>query len=183
MNSILTVLENLDFIGALWVFVLLFMIHELEEWNITKFEHRNFIGVPPGTTAKSDRVWIAFISLVGCLWCAAATLPGDPTIAAFVLLPALVLALSNALQHIFWTFYFKQYAPGVVSAALLLVPSICCLVAWAVLQGYAPIWYVVVWAVPAVLGLAQTVRAGNRITPLVHFVHNTGIWVSQKVGL
>ena len=71
----------------------------------------------------------------------------------------------------------------VVSAALLLVPSICCLVAWAALQGYAPIWYVIVLAVPAALGLVQTVQAGNKITPLVRFVHNTGIWVSQKIGI
>src|SRR5512137_385488 len=142
MSNILTALEALDFLTALWLFLLAFVLHELEEWHITEFERRNFVEVPPTATGRSARMWIAFICTVGLIWCAAATLPGIPSVAAWVFLPAIALALPNALQHAFWSLYFKQYAPGVITAVALLIPIGGYVAAWAVWQGYVPLWYV-----------------------------------------
>ena len=87
-------------------------------------------------------MWIAFVSLVGLIWCAVSTLPGNPTIAAWVFIPAVAVMLQNGLQHVYWSFYFKQYAPGVITSALLLIPLGCYIMVGAVQQGYAPFWYV-----------------------------------------
>ena len=124
MNSILTVLGQLDFLNTLWLFFLVFVLHEFEEWNIDRFERRNFVGLPSAATDKSARLWIAFIVVVGLVWCAVATLPGNPTIAAWVILPAITMMLQNALQHTYWSFYFRQYAPGAITSTWALGASL-----------------------------------------------------------
>ncbi len=120
--------------------------------------------------------------MVGLVWCAVATLPGSPTIAAWVILPAVAIMLQNALQHVYWSFYFRQYAPGVITSVLLLIPIGCYVAARAVQQGYAPIWYAAVWAVLPVLGLAQTVKAGNKMTPLIRAINNIGIGLAERIS-
>jgi hypothetical protein len=122
MSDIVTIFKQIDFLSMVWLFFIAFVIHEAEEWNITDFELRNFVGVPATVTRKNARMWIGIICGVGLVWCAAATWRGNPTLAAYVFLPAVALALGNALQHVFWTFYFRQYAPGVISAVVLLIP-------------------------------------------------------------
>ena len=178
-SLIINTFGQLEFLKMLWLLLLAFFIHEIEEWNITDFERRNFVGLPTIVTKRNARMWIKFICLVGLVWCSAATLPGNPTLAAYVFLPAIFLVLGNALQHVFWTFYFRQYAPGVVSAVLLLIPICCYVIVSAVKLGYSPRWYVAAMAVLIVVPLVHTVRAGNEMTPLVRAIYHLGNWLSE----
>lgn len=182
MSNFLTVLETFDFTSVLWLLPLAFALHEAEEWNITRWEHRHFVGMPPNATDKSARAWIAFVSAVGFVWCAVAALPGNPTVAAFVFLPAIAFVLMNAFQHVYWSLHFRQYAPGVVTAIGLLIPTGLYVAFRAVQQGYVPIWYAAVWAVPIVAGLVQTVRAGDRVTAVVRTVYNVGSWLVERIS-
>jgi hypothetical protein len=181
MSNIVTALEQISFLNISWIFFAFFVIHEFEEWNIDQFEHQHFEGLPPAATDRSARMWIVFISLVGLIWCAVATVPGNPTIAAWIFLPAIAIMLQNALQHIYWSYYFKKYAPGVITAALLLIPFGCYVTVRAIEHGYLPIWYAVVWAVFVLMGFVQTVKAGNKMTPLIRTINNLGIWLSDII--
>jgi hypothetical protein len=181
MSNIMTALGQISFLNLLWLFFFKFVLHELEEWNIDRFEHQHFEGLPPAATDRSARMWIAFVVLVGLIWCAAATLPGDPTLAAWIFLPAIAILLQNALQHIYWSYYFRQYAPGVITAALLIIPSGCYVIARAVAQGYVPTWYAVVLAALIVLGFAQTVSAGHKMTPLIRTINKLGLAFPDKI--
>jgi hypothetical protein len=181
MSDILTVFERLDFLSMVWLFLIAFVIHEAEEWNITDFELRNFVGVPATVTKKNARTWIGIICVVGLVWCAAATWPGNPRLAAYVFLPAVALALGNALQHVFWTLYFRQYAPGVISAMVLLVPLGGYLVVRAVQQGYAPPGYAAVLVVLMLFPLVQTVRAGHEMTAPIRGIYRLGNWLAEKL--
>jgi len=181
MNNILTAPESLKFLTALWLFLLAFVLHELEEWHITEFERRNFVEVPPTATGRSARMWIAFICAVGIIWCMASTLPGIPSVAAWIFLPGIVAALTNALQHVYWTWYFKQYAPGVVTAVVLLIPIGGTVAAWAVHHRYVPVWYVAILAGLGVWVLIHTVRDGNRMSPIIRAVYNFGFRLSERL--
>lgn len=181
MSNMAAALGQISFLNILWIFFAFFVLHEFEEWNIDQFEHKHFEGIPPAATDRSARMWILFISLVGMIWCVIATVPGSPAIAAWVILPAIAIMLQNAIQHIVWSVYFRQYAPGMISAALLLVPSGSYVLARAVQQGYIPIWYAAVWVAFVVVGFAQTVKAGNKMTPFIRAINNLGIWLSDRI--
>jgi len=51
-----------------------------------------------------------------------ATLPRRPKFAAFLILFYASTVFLNALQHVYWIFYFGAYSPGIVTAVLLLFP-------------------------------------------------------------
>jgi hypothetical protein len=181
MSNILTIFDQLSFLNTLWLFFVVFALHELEEWNIIKFERRNFIGIPPAATEKSDRMFIGFFILVGFIWCAAATLPGSPVVAVYIILPVIFFMLTNSIQHVFWSLYFKQYAPGIITAVLLLIPINCYVIFRAIQQEYVSIWYVGACTLLAVSALVKTVRAGKQMTPYVQAAHNIGVWCSEKL--
>ncbi len=127
-------------------------------------------------------MWIGFISLVGLIWCVIATILGNPIIAAWIILPAIAIMLQNAIQHIVWSVYFRQYAPGAISATLLLIPLGSYVFVRALQQGYIPIWYAIVWVAFIAVGFAQTVKAGNKMTPFIRAINNLGIWLSDQIG-
>lgn len=180
MNSILSAIKQFDFLMLLWLFNLAFFIHELEEWNITKFELRNFVNIPAVVTTRNARAWIGIICTICLLWCAVATLFGNPVIAAYVFLPAVTLAIGNAIQHVYWTFYFRQYAPGVVTAILLVIPLSLLIFVQAIWQGYTSPWYVAALVGPVTLLLIHTVKAGNEMTPPIRAIYGLGNWLAEK---
>jgi hypothetical protein len=181
MSNILAAFGRLDFLVVLWLFPIAYAIHEAEEWNIVAWERRHFTGLQHATD-RGARTWLVFIALASFLWCAAATLPRNPTIAALVYVPAMAIALQNAVQHVYWLFRFREYAPGVISSILLLIPIGLYLVVRAVVQDLVPSWYVVVWAVLMVPGLIQTVRAGNVMSPQIQAIHRFGNMLAGWIG-
>lgn len=180
MASIISFLENINFTLLLWIFAIAFALHEVEEWNIMKWYQRNFVDLPP-TTDKGVRSWIVFISLIGFIWCFIAVLPGNPKIAMYVFIPAIAVALQNSLQHVYWLIYFRDYPPGVITAVLLLLPLGSYIIIEAIQKEFIPVWYVALWAVLIIPGLAQTVRAGNTMTSPMRAMHNFGNTLSQKI--
>ena len=183
MLNLLAVIGNFGFIGTLWLFLVVFIIHELEEWNIAQFERRNFIGLPSFHTKKNARLWIGVICTVALVWCAIATLPGNPSFAAYLFLPAIMLAVGNAFQHIFWALHFRQYAPGLISAVILLIPIASYAVFQAVHLRYVPLWYPGTWAVLVFALLAHTVSAGNEVTPPIRTIYRIGDWVARRLSI
>lgn len=181
MSNILTVLEQLSFLHILWLFFLAFVIHELEEWNINQFEHRNFVGAPAQASDRSVRMWIACVCLIGLGWCTLATLPGNSALAAWIFLPAVAIMVQNALQHIYWSFYFRQLAPGIFTAVILLIPLGGYILLSAVQQGYAPFWYALICAGLIATGFIQTIRAGNKMPALIRAVNVIGIALSERI--
>jgi hypothetical protein len=174
VNTISTTIIQIDFSTWLWLFAIAFALHEAEEWNILCWYQRNYSDLPPSTN-KAVRVWIVFVILIGFIWCAVATVPSNPSFAAFVFLPAIAIAMQNALQHVFWLFYFKQYAPGVITSVFCLIPLGVYLAIRAVSQHFVPLWYVGILILLLIPGLVQTILAKNRMTKQIRAIHHLGI--------
>lgn len=181
MEIIFTIIRQINFMQWLWIFAVFFALHELEEWNILRWYQRNYTDLPP-STHTSVRYWIAAVILIGFAWCAVATLAGNAVFAAYVFLPAIAIAFQNALQHIYWTFLFKQYAPGLITAVVCLIPLGAFLAIDSILQQLVPVWYVGVLVVLIIPGLVQTVRAKNRMTGQIRAIHNIGIRLAGLLG-
>ena len=115
--------SRLLLVRSLWLVAGAMAVHELEEWNIARWSARNFTN-HLGISDYAIWVGLAFITIVFVSWIFAATRLQNPLAISFVALPAVALvAVGNSVQHVTWTFLFSEYAPGVVSAVLLVVPA------------------------------------------------------------
>lgn len=180
MAATLAALNRLDFLTLVWLFPIAYALHEAEEWTILRWYQRRYADLP-SMTNRSVRTFLVCASAVGFVWTAVATLPGDPRVAAFLLLPAVALALQNALQHLWFLVVFRDYAPGIITSVLLLVPVGGYVAARAVGQGYVPLWYVLGLGVLIIPGLVQTVRAGRRLTRQFRAIHGFGMALSKRL--
>lgn len=180
MNLLSSAILQSNFLVLSGCFLAAFILHEFEEWNIMHWYQQNYEDMP-ATTDRAVRVWIIFVCGLGTLWYLAAIASGNPQVAAFVFLPAVALAVQNALQHIYWLFYFRQYAPGVITAATFLIPLGTAVAVQAVARGYAPGWYVGLLALAMLPGLIQTLKAGNRLTPLIRTIHQFSIQLTKMI--
>ena len=173
-----TILNQMSFLTAIWLMPFALAFHEAEEWNILRWEQRNFVNLPAKTHA-GVRVFLVFFTLFGFLWTALAALPNNPKIAAFVFLPFAAGAFLNALQHLFYTIYFRQYAPGVITSVVLYLPIGGYLTARAIQENLVPVVYVVVLGILAILGLIQTMKAGNTFIPAFQAFSYFGMVLSK----
>jgi hypothetical protein len=178
MAAALAALNRLDFLSLVWLFPIAYALHEAEEWNILRWYQRHYADLPPMTN-RSVRTFLVFASAVGFVCTVVATVPGNPRAAAFLLMPAVALALQNALQHVWFLLVFRDYAPGIITSVLLLVPVGAYLAARAVDQGYVPLWYVLGLAILIPPGLVQRARAGRRLTQQFRAIHGFGMGLSK----
>lgn len=172
----------MSFLTAIWLLPVAVALHEAEEWNILGWYQRNFVNLPAKTHA-SIRTFLVFLTLLGFLWTALATLPNNPRLAAFVFLPFAAGAFLNALQHLFYTLSFRQYAPGVITSVVLYLPIVGYLTARAMEENLVPVAYVVVLVILVILGLIQTIQAGNTFTPAFRAISQFGMAVSKWLHL
>lgn len=184
MNNIFAAIAQIDFLVWLWIFAIAYAFHELEEWNILRWYQRNYVDLPPATD-RTVRIWIVFFILIVFVWCAVSTLPGNRVFAAYAFLPTIAVAMQNALQHVYWLFSFRQYAPGAVTSVVFLIPFGSYVTIQAVRQSYVSIWYVAILAIAMIPGLLQTVKAKNKMTSQIRSIHNLSIkldkWVERLV--
>lgn len=168
----------MSFLTAIWLLPFAVALHEAEEWNILPWYQRNFVNLPAKTNT-SIRTFLVAFTLFGFLFTAFATLPRDPKIAAFVILPFVAGACLNALQHLFYTVYFKQYAPGVVTSVFLYLPLSGYLTFRALEENLVPVGYVLLLAILVAIALIQTIQAGNTFTPMFHAISRLGMALSK----
>jgi hypothetical protein len=98
-------------------------VHEFEEWNIARWSARNFTN---HTGISDPAIWLGLVlvTTVFVSWIYCATRFRSPTAISVVALPAVALvAVGDAIQHVTWTLLFSEYAPGVVSAVLFVIPA------------------------------------------------------------
>ena len=173
-----TTLSHMPFLTAIWLLPFALALHEAEEWNILRWERRNFVNLPAKTHA-SVRTFLVFFTLFGFLWTALAALPSNPKIAAFLFLPFAAGAFLNALQHLFYMMYFRQYAPGVITSVVLYLPIVSYLTVRAIEENLVPVAYVVTLVILTILGLIQTVKAGNIATRPFRAISHIGMVLAK----
>ena len=176
----MALLERVDYAVIIWFLAVAYAFHEAEEWNILEWHERNF-GDMPAHTTTGIRTFLVFASVVMLIWAGLATVWGNPKVATFLFLPAAAVAFQNGLQHVYWLFAFREYAPGVVTSVLVVIPATICLVVEGVRRAYVPAWYVVGLAILVVSGMVQTVRSGNRLTRELRAILDFGEALSRWV--
>ena len=107
---------------SVWLVAFALVVHELEEWNIAPWFTEHFENAP-GIQRPAVWLGLAVVSAVAVLWAWAATRAKSDMVCGVVALPLLAGAAGNALEHLVWFGLFGAYAPGVVTAAFLVLPA------------------------------------------------------------
>jgi hypothetical protein len=170
-------------VRSLWLVAAAMTVHELEEWNIASWGARNFEN---HTGISQEAIWIGivFITVVFVSWIFLATRLRSPLAISLAALPAVALvAVGNSVQHITWAFLFGEYAPGVVSAVLLVLPA-SGLAMWNMLQqsrllAIPMVACVALWVASSV----QIVDAGHVLQPFQLVLQRFFISMTTALGL
>jgi len=174
MESLFIALESLGFKTVLLAYAAILVAHELEEWNIAAFERRFFEGLPPCHGDESARGVVFLVSALSLAFGLGALLAPGEAAAALVFFPLVAFAATNSLQHLYWALRFRAYAPGLVTAALLLLPGAFLIAAWALARGSLPGWYLGLLALPSCGALVATLIDGKRMPKAVKGAYALG---------
>lgn len=149
---------------VLWLLGFAFVLHEAEEWNLAPWLQANFEPAPQ-LSDRGARTLLVLFALLGVSFTALSIRLMSLRGALFALLPLFVaVVLGNALTHIFWLFHFQTYAPGSLTAALLLVPLTIYLVRRVLQEGLVPPAYVWLLVAIAFIQPVGAAMAGSRLS-------------------
>ena len=150
---------------ALWGLPVAWALHEAEEWFILSWYERYWTNLQD-LSSLTVHTWLLFAAALGFvatfLFTRIGSIRAASGLALFFFVPMVV---PNAIQHIFWVFYFGAYAPGVVTAVVLLIPVALYLTVRSVREARIPIWVAAAFYLPTVPTLLTTIRLGNEIPP------------------
>jgi hypothetical protein len=163
----------------LWLLALAFALHEAEEWNLAAWEDAHFTPAPH-LDDLAVRTLLVLFALLGLSFTALSLRVLSARSALFALLPLFVgVVLGNALTHIFWLFYFRAYAPGVVTSAFLLVPLVLHLVYRVLRERLVPRAYVLGLLGIALLQPLAAAAAGASLSGSQLALQRLGMRLSQ----
>jgi hypothetical protein len=149
---------------VLWALALAFVLHEAEEWNLVAWEREHFVP-PPQIDDLAVRTLLVAFATLALVFTAAALRFLSLRGALLALLPFyFTIVFGNALTHVFWLFYFRAYAPGVVTSALLLVPLTALLATRVLRERLAPAGYALALLALAPLQPLGAAAAGKTLS-------------------
>jgi Protein of unknown function with HXXEE motif len=158
--------KSIDLVTLLWIVPIVNFLHEMEEWNVFSWEQATFVGLKP-VSHLAIRLFLFAESLFVFFLIWLATRFQDSRVAACIVLPVLALIVLNGAQHIFWSFSFRSYSPGLVFGGIVGVPFYIYLIVGMTWEKLVPLAYTGAVSIIVVFGLVQTVMLGRTMSPLI----------------
>ena len=175
-TAIFSRIESVSFRRLVWIIPVVFLIHELEEWNIMDWYER-FYTEMPASTDLSVRIWLLAISIIAFILTGAALLFKNTGVTAYLMVPLIAFTLANGLQHLYWLFLFGAYDPGVIFGGFVGVPAGIYVIWRAAKEKLVRPWYPVIFIPYLVHIMTGTVEAGNTLSPSIRSIHELMIKV------
>ena len=165
----MTMLNEMNLKTIMWIVPIIFFIHEMEEWNILDWYHSTYV-TPPPSTKLSCRLWLWAISIWGFLMTTIAYVIPNKSISAMVLLFLIVFTTFNGLQHIYWMFAFRKYAPGVIGSSMGIVAGDIITAGILAQHWFSPIYVIGLYLI-TIPYIIQTIRAKNTLLKTFYRLH------------
>ncbi len=154
----------------MWMIPFLLFFHEMEEWNILDWYHKIY-NPPPKSTKLSCRLWLFTLSIWGFVMTAIAYIVPNIYITTGIIVFLIVFTTFNGMQHIYWTFAFKRYAPGVIFSTLGILFGSSMAIAILIQRISHPIYIASLYILTIPLMIA-TIRSKNKCTKVFEGLHN-----------
>lgn len=158
-------IENVDMRSLLKIFPFLFMFHELEEWNILSWHRQLQTNVPPDVTNLEIRTFFVFVILLFFVLTYIILIPKNKKINSYLMLPFFSFVFYNGIVHLFWSFYFKTYAPGVIFGFFIGAPFIILVVYKMLKENLVKKWYVLIFVILSIFLVTKAVNYGIKLEP------------------
>ena len=149
----------------LWLFALAFALHEFEEWNIHLWYARHWTNVDPDqVNARTVHTFLLLAIALGTAWTFIAARFRKPRTALLLaLFPFVLIVYPHAFAHVWWTLEFGAYAPGVVTAVLLIIPATLALAFVAIRDGLLPRWSLLLLLAAPAAAVGLVAFVGNEL--------------------
>ncbi|HEX3076676.1 MAG TPA: HXXEE domain-containing protein [Lachnospiraceae bacterium] len=171
------VLREINIKEVMWAIPMIFFLHEMEEWNIYDWYYSNYQTKLP-STKLSIRLWLWLISICGFVVTSISFVIPNKLISGIIILILIVSSSFNGLQHIYWTFIFKKYAPGVLWSSLGIIAG-GIITSAIVIQHQVPIVLILILYLITIPLLIQTVRAKKTLNKMFFQLHNLTVKISN----
>ncbi len=179
----LDTVKNAPFSVLVWFLPFALMLHELEEWNIMAWYQEQFHN-PPSTFDYVAQTFLVSISIFGFVFTGFVRLFDSQRMLALITLAVFSpILLGNAMQHIYWSFAFKAYAPGVISSVLLSIPTFLFLSWHAVTSRLTPLFYLCLLYLFSFYILYSTILSGRTVLGGLESIHRFSAWLAQTLGI
>lgn len=170
--------SSLGYTSLVWLFPIVFTLHELEEWNAHVWEEAHFVDMPYIPLVGS-RMFFFAIGVFSFLAVWIVTCFKNPKITAYLTLPFIVLITLNGMQHIFYSLHFLSIYPGFIFGGLVGVPVGAYLVVWALEDRLVHPLYALTFIGVAAFALVNTFLNPTVMSPVItNFVPVT-IWLDR----
>lgn len=154
-------ISTIDYRYAIWIIPIIFLFHELEEWNMVKWHRENLTGMTYLTNLEA-RLWLLFSSLIMFVLTAIAFLIPNNTISAILMYLLIDFTLINGLQHIAYVVSSRKYNPGSIFASILGIPADIYIIYIILEDGLLPYWAVIILLALVTIQFLTDMRAMNQ---------------------
>jgi hypothetical protein len=163
LNKIKQLTVSIDIRTLFKVFPFVFMLHELEEWNILPWHKLYQSNIPADVTSMDVRTLFIFLILLFFAYTSISLISKNKRINSYLLLPFIALMCYNGIVHIYWTFYFKTYAPGLIFGFIIGVPFAIFIIYRILKEKLVSKFYALLFIILCIVLFIQTVIIGNKI--------------------
>lgn len=157
-------INNLSLTTLLKIVPFAFTLHELEEWNALQWHLKHQSNIPP--IADIDIRTIFLFLIVVCFIVFNLALQfRNKNFTSYILIPFVGLMCYNGFVHLFWTFYFNDYSPGLIFGFFLGVPLMILIVYKMLREKLVKKWYVLIFALLFISMFINTIHLGDKVEP------------------
>jgi hypothetical protein len=145
-----------------------FALHEFEEWNILSWHRRYQSNIPDVSDIDLRTIFLILIIIVFLFFYFAQRFK-NKNISAYFLFPVLSLFVYNGLVHLYWSFYFSSYAPGLIFGFFVGVPLISMIIYRMMSEKLISRWYAASCAAVFLFMFINVILMGDRLeSGIVH---------------
>ncbi len=181
MTSIFKRLAQVDTRRLLYIVPVVYLLHEIEEWNILAWHKSVNTGVPD-VTDLHVRIALVFVLILGVVWTGISLIAKSRKVMIYTAMPLIAISIANGIQHLIWWIHFNVYAPGVIFGFFLGAPVFLFIAVRMVKEHLVARLYSIACGCSVLVQTVLSLLAGDAIDPAIAEAMILGSSVSKFFG-
>ena len=180
LKTIKEKVTNFNLITLLKIVPFVFALHEFEEWNTLSWHQRNQSNIPAVTDIDLRTIFLFLIVISFVVFYTLIQLK-NKKITAIILFPILALICYNGIVHLYWTFYFMDYSPGLIFGFFLGVPLMIIIMYKLIRENLIKKWYAILVGLLFMGLFIEVIHLGDKLEPGIVNAMLLGRKLAQRI--